>query len=502
MAWSPRKWFTGSSATAPESAEKPGASSELQRLNAELQRVNEELQRREEGFRTLADNVPALFSYIDAEERYRYVNRRYERHWHKTADEIVGNTVSDLLGPQGYEIVRPHLQQVLAGKHVTYQSTFDFADGQHTMLVSYVPDHDRQGRVRGFFALIDDISPLKRAEQAVREREGRLSAIMDIAPNAIITIDHSGTIKNFNRAAEATFGFSANEALGANVSLLMPSPYCDEHASYLERYHRTREPKMIGRRREVRGRRKDGSVFPLEVMVTDVAEVGLYVGIVRDLSEQRRLEREVTEASTYEQERIGQEIHDGLGQKLTALSLLAVSLKRELARQGVPNSSILDELIEHLQDATGEARALSRGLAPVPLTEKGLADALGKLAQDMEAATGVVCRFESRRLYPSTLEHRSTAMQLYRIAQEAVHNAIKHGHPRTIVVSLGQTGRCPELTISDDGDGFRPDDEVADGLGLRIMRYRTAIIGGEFSVQSEPGKGTLVRCKLAPMELS
>jgi two-component system CheB/CheR fusion protein len=368
------------------------------------------------------------------------------------------------------------------------------------MQVSYVPNRDEQGAVLGFFALIDDITPLKRAEEALRERESRLSAIMDTAPNAIITIDGRGIIRSFNRAAEATFGYSAAEAVGSNVRLLMPSPYCEEHDGYIERYHRTREPRMIGKRREVRGRRRDGTVFPLEVALTAVDDMDLYVGIVRDLSAQRRLEQEVTEASTYEQERIGQEIHDGLGQQLTALSLLAVSLKRELAKLGVPQSPILDELIKHLQDATGEARALSRGLAPVPLTEKGLADALQRFAQGMQAATGVVCQFEAEAQYPMVLEERSTAVQLYRIGQEAVHNAIRHAHPRRITIGLGMTGRCPELTVKDDGAGFRAGDDASEGFGLRIMRYRAGIIGAELRIESQSRVGTLVRCKLPPVE--
>ena len=233
---------------------------------------------------------------------------------------------------------------------------------------------------------------------------------MDTAPDAVITIDRQGIIENFNRAAEAMFGYSAAEAVGANVRLLMPAPYCNEHDDYLERYHRTGERHVIGQRRELRGRRKNGAEFPLEVTVTEVEDFGLFVGIARDLSDRRRLEKEVARASTFEQERIGQEIHDGLGQKLTALSMMAASLKRDLTRQNVPESRTLNELIEHLRQATEEARALSRGLAPVPLTEQGLAAALSRLAGDMQAATGIACHFETDPRYPVEVENRTTAM--------------------------------------------------------------------------------------------
>jgi two-component system CheB/CheR fusion protein len=505
MASDEHKREHGKGARPTDSAAGPGTvipSEELHRLNQALKQRSAELERREREFRTLADNVPALFSYLDTDQCYRYVNRRYEKHWGRPASEIIGKTAAELLGPEGYARARPHIERVLAGEHVTYQAEFRFADGPHAMQVSYVPDVDQRGEVHGFFTLVDDITPLTRAEAGLREREFRLRAIMDTAPDAIITIDGQGIIKNFNRAAEAIFGYSSAEAVGANVRLLMPAPYCDEHDDYLARYHRTAERHMIGKRSELRGRRKDGSEFPLELTVTEVEEVGLFVGVTRDLSAQRRLEKEVARASTFEQERIGQEIHDGLGQKLTALSMMAASLKRDLTRQNLPESGTLNELIEHLRQATEEARALSRGLAPVPLTEQGLAAALNRLADDMQSATGVACLFEGDSRNPVEVENRTTAMQLYRIAQEAVHNAIKHGKPRNVVIRLTRAGRYLELRVSDDGRGFRPDDDSGEGFGLRIMRYRAAIIGGEVQIESSAETGSVVRCKLPPPDSS
>ena len=482
-------------------AADPDGADALRRLNRELERRGAELERRERELRTLADNVPAMFSYLDAGQHYRYVNPRYEKHWGRPAREIIGKTASELLGPQGYALARPYIERVLRGEQVTYQGQFDFADGAHTMQVSYVPDLDEHGKVHGFFTLVDDITPLVRAEKGLREREARLRAIMNTAPDAVITIDRQGLIRNFNRAAEAMFGYATAEAVGRNVRLLMPAPYRDEHDDYLARYQRTGERHVIGKRRELRGRRKDGSVFPVELTVTEVEEAGLFVGITRDLSAQRRLEQEVARASTLEQERIGQEIHDGLGQKLTALSMMAASLKRDLARRELPESGRLDELIEHLRAATEEARALSRGLAPVAVTGRGLAVALEKLAGDMQAASGIACRFEGDAQRQVEVESRTAAMQLYRIAQEAVHNAIRHGKPAAIRIRLARVGEGVELSVHDDGRGLRPDYDSDEGLGLRIMRYRAALIGGELSIDSAPEAGTLVRCTVSAADL-
>jgi two-component system sensor kinase FixL len=472
----------------------------LQQLNQTLeQRVAErtaELQHREQEFHTLADNVPALFSYLDADQRYRYVNHRYEEHWKRPAAEIIGRTAEELLGPAGYALARPHIDAVLAGQPVIYEAEFDFADCRHSMQVRLVPDIDATGRVQGFYTLVNDITELKQAESALREREERLRVILNTAPDAIITIGADGIVQSFNQAAEAIFGYSASEVMDQNVSLLMPSPYREAHDGYLARYLRTRKSDIFGKRREVRGRRKDGSTFPMELTVSEIDREGLFVGIARDLSARRELEREVIEASTLEQERIGQELHDGLGQRLTGLSLMVESLRQALNKQQLPKAATVAEIIEQLKKATGETRAIAHGLVPVPLTERGLSDALRKLARDTQTATGIRCRFTTRSRADIEVTDRAVALQLYRIAQELIHNAVRHAQAGRITLGLNRKDRRLELLVSDDGKGFYSDGGKKEGYGLRIMRYRAAMIGCELTIESAVGKGTVACCTL------
>jgi two-component system CheB/CheR fusion protein len=456
----------------------------------------EELQRREQEFHTLADNVPALFSYLDADQRYRYVNHRYEEHWKRAAAEILGRSAEELLGPGGYALARPHIEAVLGGQPVTYEAEFAFADGRHTMQVRLVPDLDATGRVKGFYTLVNDITELKQAESALREREERLRVILNTAPDAIITIGAEGIVQAFNQAAEAIFGYTASEVIGRNVSLLMPSPYREAHDGYLARYLKTRKSGIFGRRRDVRGRRKDGSTFPMELTVSEIDREGLFVGIARDLSARRELEREVIQASTLEQERIGQELHDGLGQQLTGLSLKAESLRQALNKQQLPKAATVAEIIEQLKKATRETRAIAHGLVPVPLTEQGLSEALRKLARDTHTVTGIRCRFTTRSRADIEVEDRAVALQLYRIAQELIHNAVRHAQASRITLGLNRKDRRLELSVSDDGKGFHPDRGEKEGYGLRIMRYRAAAIGCDLTIDSVPGKGTVARCTL------
>ena len=473
---------------------------ELRQLNERLEhriaKRTAELQRSEQEFHTLADNVPALFSYIGVDQRYRYVNRRYEEHWKRPMAEIIGKSVEELLGSGGYSLARPHIEAVLAGQPVTYEAEFEYADAPRTMQVRLVPDIDATGRVQGFYTLVNDITELKQAEAAIRERENRLRIILDTAPDAIITIGKDGEIVAFNRAAEVIFEYSASEAIGQNVSMLMPSLYREEHDSTLARYLETRESRILGKRREVPGRRKDGSTFPLELTVSEIDHSGLFVAITRDISMQRELEKEVINASTFEQERIGQELHDGLGQRLTGLSMMAESLRRALTKQALPEAASAEAIIKQLQEATRETRAIAQGLIPVPLTEQGLSDALGKLAEDIQAATGINCSFTTGAVDRVEVKDRASAVQLYRIAQEVVHNAVRHAQAKNITISLSKANNSAELVISDDGKGFRPYNGTREGFGLRIMRYRAAMIGCDLKIDSTPGKGTVMRCRL------
>jgi len=341
--------------------------------------------------------------------------------------------------------------------------------------------------------IMHDVSTRYAVESALRDREERLRAVMDNAAEAVVVISLDGIITDFNHAAETVFGYACDEAIGQNVSMLMPSPYRAQHDAYLARYKNTGEPKIMDQARQLPGRRKNGEIIPLEIRITQIDHLGAFVGIIRDLSEEKKLERQIAEVSTREQERIGQEIHDSLGQQLTGLSMIATSVKNNLAHLDLPQAEQMDELILQLQHAIKDARALSRGLAPVPLSPEGLQDALTLLAHDIKASSGIECRFTAKNAIE--IDDRTTAMQVYRIAQEAVNNAVKHAHASKIEIILSsREGKC-ELTVRDNGRGFDINQALNRGMGLRIMRYRAGIIGCTLDVISSTDNGSEVLCR-------
>ncbi|NNE70268.1 MAG: PAS domain S-box protein, partial [Rhodothermales bacterium] len=206
---------------------------------------------------------------------------------------------------------------------------------------------------------LDDVEPtvaqlatrmpflLERVRQRAR-RHLRLEAILENTVDGILVIDSRGTVQSVNRAVESIFGYSPDEVVGENVSMLMPSPDRERHDKYLTNYLESGKPRIIGIGREVSGRRKDGSTFPLDLAVSEVRLDGqvLFAGIIRDISDRRRLETEVLRVSEEERRRIGRDMHDGLGQMLTGIGLIANNVARKLEREGASAAEEVAEIAD------------------------------------------------------------------------------------------------------------------------------------------------------------
>jgi two-component system sensor kinase FixL len=333
-----------------------------------------------------------------------------------------------------------------------------------------------------------------KAEQRLRDSEERIRGIVNTAVEGIITIDERGIVESLNPAAEKLFGWRADEVIGRNVSVLMPSPYREEHDGYVANYVRTGRAKIIGIGREVVGQRKDGTVFPMDLSVGEVrlAQGRLFTGIVRDITERKRLEKEILEISDREQRRIGQDLHDDLCQNLAGIELMSEVLEEKLSAKSQPESAQAARIAEHVQRAIEQTRMLARGLSPLEMESTGLMAAFSELASNTEQLFRVRCIFEAPS--PVMIEDAAAATHLYRIAQEAINNAIKHGKASEITISLNAERGQITLSITDNGAGFSPPKKESGGMGLRIMKYRAGIIGASLEVRRANGKGTIVRC--------
>ncbi|MGA3283471.1 MAG: PAS domain-containing protein [Verrucomicrobiota bacterium] len=216
------------------------------------------------------------------------------------------------------------------------------------------------------------------------------------------------------------------------------------------------------------------------------------VGIAEDITERHRLEREILEISDREQARIGQDLHDGLCQQLVSLGFDNHSLEQQLAARALPETAAAQKMGEVLDDVITEARALSRGLFPVQLETDGLNLALQQLAASTCARTKVNCRVDCPQ--PVFVRDNTVATHLYRIAQEAVNNAVKHSRAGSILIQLQASQNRVELKISDDGIGISLPLNATRGMGMHIMAYRARTIGGVLNIERGPKGGTVVSC--------
>ena len=321
-----------------------------------------------------------------------------------------------------------------------------------------------------------------------------MQAILDTAVEGIIVIDEHGIIKTFNRAAAKMFGYETAEVLGRNINILMPFPTRGEHDQYISRYVQTGQAKIIGIGREVQALRKDGSTFPVELAVSEVLHGGKrsFTGILRDISNRKRLEKAILDVSEREQRRVGRDLHDGLCQELAGIALLAQTMHHKLEAGEEIDKQAAGEVASLLQGAVEHARALARGLQPVDALPKGLAAALRHLAMDTSEIFSIRCHFHCPR--PVEIADRSAAMHLYRIGQECVRDAVRHAKAKKIEIMLSRKKGGVELTVSDDAPRLPSSGAFAGEMVDEMISHRARMIGGRITIQRRKGGGMRVTC--------
>lgn len=288
-----------------------------------------------------------------------------------------------------------------------------------------------------------------------------------------VWIEEIATVPDWPRGSAAT-------AAGLNVALMFPITVTGQVVGVMEFY-------------------AGGHIELDERFKRTMKNVGIQLGYV---VERERLERRIAELADGEQRRIGEDLHDGLGQQITAVAMLASSLQQKLAQKGLSEAEDADRVVASLDDARDQISALIQGLIPFEVRAADLSEALQGLAARSTSVYEIECSFENSD--PITVARDSTATQLYRIAREAIHNAVKHGKADAVIMSLERdsAAECARLTIRDNGCGLDPKElqysPQGKGMGIQIMRHRASLIGGDLKIESTPGEGTLVECGFTP----
>ena len=353
------------------------------------------------------------------------------------------------------------------------------------------------GRLKLILQRVKMYEELSQAERALDASEVKIRTILETTVDGVVIIDEDGVIDSYNQAAERIFQYPAEEMIGKNISALMPSPYREEHDGYMRSYQETGHKKIIGIGREVKGQRKDGDIFPMELAVSEMMLAGSqhYVGIIRDISKRRTLEHQILTIGEQERRRIGEDLHDGLGQMLTGMGLLVQNLVHNLEKKDIPEAQEARELLTLLREADQQARTLTRTLVPVELGKDGLKAALEHLSSNLELLYSIRCNVEIIGTAP-LVEHSQTT-HFYRIIQEAMTNAARHSHASKVRVSIVGTPQHLRARVQDNGIGIDIDQiQNVSGMGLRLMKYRAAVIGASLEIRNGNANGTILTCTL------
>jgi PAS domain S-box-containing protein len=307
-----------------------------------------------------------------------------------------------------------------------------------------------------------------------------------------VVLDPRMRIVRFNRVCEETTGYSFADVRNRFVWDLMTFPeQAERFRNALEEVQNGRSVQDFEVAWESRGGTRRLISWSLTALCGAKGAPQYFIAAGTDITVRKRLETAVMEISGREQRRIGQDLHDGLGQLLTGVAFMSKVQEQRLAEKSAPEAAAAAKIVRLVNEAIHKARELSRGLMPGLAEPNGLMSSLEQMAHEVEEVFGVGCRFYSDE---TLLIHDATvASHLYHIAQEAVSNGIKHGKARSIEIHLRASRASGLLMVRDTGSGIAPGSREHGGMGLDIMKHRANMIGGSLTISSN-GQGTVVTC--------
>ena len=347
------------------------------------------------------------------------------------------------------------------------------------------------GQVERFIGVVHDITDRKTTEEVLRSQ----ALALEVMHEGVVLSHSGGVIRMTNPAFDRMFGFVTGSLIEKTLRQLPCDPPLDRLVAEFDDEAAARSGAPLVSELAVRGAQEgDGTLF-VEAGITSLVLRGerFWLTMLQDATARRQLEREVLEASNREQQRIGNDLHDGLGQELTGIALLLRGLENRAEREAPALSSSIEEIALLVNDAIFTTRALARGLSPVTFDRGGISLALEELARRLSAMFHINVQCEADQSLDRALASVN-ALHLYRIAQEAVTNAAQHGSAGHVQITLRCDGERGLLRIEDNGSGFNPAMTQSKGLGLRIMHYRAQMMAGSLRIESGRTRGTTISC--------
>jgi PAS domain S-box-containing protein len=347
-------------------------------------------------------------------------------------------------------------------------------------------------------ALIANLIKRRVAERSLSESTNRLGAILGTAAEGILTFSDRGVIESVNAAARNIFGYTADEFLGRNVSMVLPAAFSTARERSVPNDGQTISPDINGIVREASGRRKDGSMFPIDLAVSEVvlADRRIFTGFVRDITErkqvqqmQREFGKQLLHAQEAERARLARELHDDITQRLGLLAMNADRLDSEA--DPIEQRKTISGIRDSLMVLSKDVHSLAYKLHPALLEHLGLAAALQAECERFSRQESIPVDFKLDGL-PTDIPQEAR-LCLFRVAQEALGNVARHARARAVQVSLHSLDGGLQLAVADNGAGFDPGEHAQQpSLGLASMRERVRLLEGKLHIDSKRGHGTTI----------
>lgn len=480
----------------------------------------------EDHFRLLVENIGDVLWFREVSpSRFYYVSPAFEKIWGVSMAELKKKPQlwEESIYPEDQKTVRAALRKLIGGKTDDYEVHYRVRgrDGK----VRWLADRGivlarKNGRPFQIGGIARDITEREEAEQMNR----RLAAVVETTDDSVITMNLEGEIITWNAGAERIFGYTQEETVGRKMGFLRPPQAGDDEAVFKRMIRRGLRIDHY----ETQRRHKNGNILDVSLTISPIRDAtGKLAGfskISRDITERkqaeqtilrlnaeleqrveertaelrgqvaarRQLEEELLRISEREQRRIGQDLHDDLGQQLAGAWMLADVLARTLAAKNAPEQEPAKKLSTLLGSSLNHTRSLARGLLPVSPEQGGLGAALKNLAERSADLFGITCEFKART--EIRFEDQRSAIHIYRIAQEAINNAVRHGRAQNVTVRISSRRQKGVLTVTDDGLGIKECNASHEGMGLKIMRYRSEMIAGTLEIKKAAKHGTCVTC--------
>ena len=450
---------------------------------------------------------------IDAKQRIVLFNPAAEKTFGWPRGAVIGQSVDKLLPERFRERHRAHVERFArTGETVRRMGgqtvlTGLRANGEEFPIEASISKHVEDGQ-QLLTVIFREVSDRVRAERLIARREARLSSILDSAMDAIITVDERQHVVIFNKAAEAMFGCSLNEALGAPLAWFIPERHREAHAEHVRKFGDTGvATRRMSGQRLVTGLRRNGKEFPIDASISQLEgpEGRCFTVVLRDVSERVRVEGElrhskeelrklgaaVNLAREQEQSRIARELHDELAQTLTALQMVVVWCKARVPENDATAAARHAKMEAMLKDAVAATRRIAAGLRPLMLDDLGLVPAVDWLVEGFTQRVGIPCELVVANNDLRLSGPQATAV--FRIIQESLVNIGKHARASQVKISIARENGLLTIGVVDDGIGFSPQDpRKPDSYGLLGLRERASLLGGDVEIRSAPGRGTCV----------